>query len=90
MLFRSKLAYELKLPPSFKIHPVISVSRLEPAKADGPRPRVTLKVRDPAENRRSLFKISRGDTLPFEPRNWRIERGLSTVGGAVTQHVAFT
>jgi hypothetical protein len=68
----SELAYELKLPPSFKIHPVISASRLEPTKADEwqrPRPCVTLKVRDPntgdiinsAENRRSLFKISRGD-----------------------------
>ena len=65
----SELAYELKLPPSFKIHPVISASRLERAKPDEwqrPRPRVTLKVRDPytgaivdsTENRRSLFKIS--------------------------------
>ena len=66
-----ELAYELKLPPSFKIHPVISASQLEHAKPDEwqrPRPRVTLEVRDPlaytgaivnsAENRRSLFKIS--------------------------------
>ena len=46
----SDLAYELKLPASFKIHPVISASRLEKAKPDEwnrPRPRVTLKVRDP-------------------------------------------
>jgi hypothetical protein len=65
----SELAYELKLPPSFKIHPVISASRLKHAKPDEwqrPRPCVTLKVRDPytgaivdsTENRRSLFKIS--------------------------------
>lgn len=43
------LAYRLQLPKSFKIHPVISVSRLERAKPDEwdrPRPRVTLKVTD--------------------------------------------
>ena len=46
----SELTYELKLPPSFKIHPVILASRIECAKPDEwqrPRPRVTLEVRDP-------------------------------------------
>ena len=44
------LAFELKLPRSFKIHPVISASRLERVKEDEwnrPKPKVTLKVRDP-------------------------------------------
>jgi hypothetical protein len=46
----SDLAFELKLPRSFKIHPVISASWLEKANDnewDRPRPRVTLKVGDP-------------------------------------------
>lgn len=44
------LTYKLKLPKSMKIHPVVSVAWLEKANDDEwerPRPKVTLKVRDP-------------------------------------------
>ena len=44
------LAYKLKLPRTYQIHPVISASRLEKAKPDEwnrPIPQVTLKVCDP-------------------------------------------
>src|SRR5882762_1964397 len=77
----SDLAYELKLPSSFRIHPVISASRLELAKPDEwqrPRPRVTLKVRDPhtgeiinrIKSSRSLFRVSEEDMMRigFHPR----------------------
>jgi transposase InsO family protein len=76
----SELAYELKLPRSFKIHPVISASRLEKVKPDEwnrPRPRVTLKVRDPQSGefinrtRQSppIFKLppSTFAAIPFKP-----------------------
>lgn len=46
----SNLAYQLRLPRHFQIHPVISVARLEHAKDNEwnrPRGRVHLKVRDP-------------------------------------------
>jgi len=66
------LAYKLKLPRLFKIHPVISASCLKPTKSDEwqqPRPRVMLKVHDPetgemvnrVENARSLFRVSPED-----------------------------
>jgi hypothetical protein len=66
------LAYELKLPALFKIHPVISVSQLEPVKHDEwqrPQPHVTLKVRDPqtkefinhVETSRSVFRVNDDD-----------------------------
>jgi hypothetical protein len=74
------LAYELKLPRSFKIHPVISASRLEKAKDDEwnrPQPRVTLKVRDPQsgefintlESKRKIWKLTPGDfaQITFKP-----------------------
>jgi len=77
----SDLVYELKLPSSFRIHPVISASRLELAKPDEwqrPRPRVTLKVRDPhtgeiinrIKSSRSLFRVSEEDMMRigFHPR----------------------
>jgi hypothetical protein len=65
-------AYELRRPASFKIHPVISASRLELAKPDewqSPRPRVTLKVRNPQSgeviNRIKMSQSIFG--LPYKP-----------------------
>ena len=45
-----RLAYELKLPRSYRIHPVFPAVKLSKAHQDEwdrPRPKVTLKVRDP-------------------------------------------
>jgi hypothetical protein len=74
------LAFKLKLPTAFKIHPVISASRLEPVKRDEwsrPQPRVTLKVRDPQtgeiinrmESSSSVFRVSENDIVKigFQP-----------------------
>ena len=68
-----RLSYELKLPRSFKVHPVFPAVKLSKAKDDEwnrPKPKVVLKVRDPSTGEFiNHFHISSDDfdSIPWRP-----------------------
>lgn len=52
-----RLAYELKLPPEWRVHPMISVARLEPTSDAYNRPKPdhpnSVKIEENTENNKS-------------------------------------
>jgi hypothetical protein len=61
-----KLAYELKLPPQWKIHPVVSIAQLEPApKSQDPY------GREPIEGQEPVHDVDGDDD---EWQSWELER----------------